>query len=316
MTSHPSRADQHDIHPSLTEEQRTLLHEWLPGLTIIQDHSWGTIETTVLEATAPSPAATTTTTAAATSPRYIIKAGGPSDHHMAREIHAYNNWASAWRPGVDAPKPLKSHKTAKLLVTEYLDGTLVQGHPAEQDPETYRQTGALLRRFHDQHREPHPNYELKENRKLLRLLEQPHRIPADHVTHLRDTVPKWPNQPATIVPTHGDWQPRNWLIHEGSIRVIDFGRAALRPNYTDLVRLQFQQFATVPGSEAAFLDGYGRDPREPESWYREQVRQAVATAVWAFGVGDEPFELAGRAHLTRLLASRPGEASIAVVPYI
>lgn len=303
MTSHPSRADQHDIHPNLTEEQRALLREWLPGLTIIRDHSWGTIETTVLEATAPSPAATTTTTATAT---YIVKAGGPSDHHMAREIHAYNNWASAWRPGVDAPKPLKSHENAKLLVTEYLDGTLVQGHPAEQDPVTYRQAGALLRRFHDQHREPHPDYELKENRKLLRLLEQPHRIPANHVAHLRGTVPNWPNQPATIVPTHGDWQPRNWLIHEGSIRVIDFGRAALRPDYTDLVRLQFQQFATVPGAEAAFLDGYGRDPREPESWYREQVRQAVATAVWAFGVGDEPFELEGRAHLTRLLASRPG----------
>ena len=75
----------------------------------------------------------------------------------------------------------------------------------------------------------------------------------------------WPTPPATLVPTHGDWQPRNWLVHEGLVSIIDFGRADLRPAWTDFSRLAAGQFLEDAALEAAFLEGYGEDPREPDA---------------------------------------------------
>lgn len=106
-----------------------------------------------------------------------------------------------------------------------------------------------------------------------------------------------------VVPTHGDWQPRNWLIDDGVVRVIDFGRADLRPPTEDFVRLARQDFAREHNLEAAFLDGYGRDPREPEQWRRDRLGEAVGTAVWAYGVGDEVFERFGHQLLRSLYSN-------------
>jgi hypothetical protein len=84
--------------------------------------------------------------------------------------------------------------------------------------------------------------------------------------------------------------------------VIDFGRADLRPAYTDLTRLAAQDFRRNPALERAFLDGYGADPREPASWHRQQVREAVGTTVWARLVGDEKFEAQGHRMIAEALA--------------
>jgi thiamine kinase-like enzyme len=97
-----------------------------------------------------------------------------------------------------------------------------------------------------------------------------------------------------VVPTHGDWQPRNWLVDAGRLAVIDFGRADLRPAHTDLARLAARQFLTRPELETALLEGYGADPREPASWLRLRIREAIGTAAWAFMVGDEPYEQQGQ----------------------
>ena len=104
------------------------------------------------------------------------------------------------------------------------------------------------------------------------------------------------------MPTHGDWQPRNWLVHEGVISVIDFGRAALRPAMSDFSRLTAQDFRRDAALEAAFLDGYGSDPREPGAWHRTLVREAISTAVWAHQVGDVAFEAQGHRMIADALA--------------
>lgn len=106
-----------------------------------------------------------------------------------------------------------------------------------------------------------------------------------------------------VVPTHGDWHPRNWLIDQGIVRVIDFGRFAMRPASTDLTRLAAQQWNGHPELEAAFFDGYGDDPRDPELWRLEALRQAVGTACWAHKVGDEAFEQQGHRMLVEALAA-------------
>lgn len=121
---------------------------------------------------------------------------------------------------------------------------------------------------------------------------------------LREVIASWPTPAVSVVPTHGDWQPRNWLIHEGVVSVIDFGRAELRPSFTDVARLEVQQFLASPALEAAFLEGYGRDPRDPKAWHRNQVREAIGTASWAYQVGDLPFEQQGHRMIAEALAGR------------
>jgi Ser/Thr protein kinase RdoA (MazF antagonist) len=128
----------------------------------------------------------------------------------------------------------------------------------------------------------------RENRKTLAWLDTPHRIAPLTVERLRALITSWPTPTATLVPTHGDWKPRNWLVDDdGVVSVIDFGRAALRPAMTDLAGLEAQQFRGHPDPERSFLDGYGADPRESPAWLRTLVREAVSTAAWAHQVGDK-----------------------------
>ncbi len=275
--------------PQLSAHQRALLGTWLPGARVVRDHSWGLVERTVLEVEHHGE-------------RYVVKAGGPADHHMLRELRAHREWLTPWTSRGRAPALVHHDEEALLLVTRYLPGELVEGTDAADDPEVYRQAGRLLALLHDQDGVDDPEYEARENRKTLRWLDQDHRIEPDVERRLRAEVADWPEPPARLVPTHGDWQPRNWLHHDGTVSVIDFGRADLRPAYTDLARLAAQDFRRNPALERAFLDGYGAHPREPASWHRQRVREAIGTAVWARLVGDEKFEAQGHRMITEALA--------------
>jgi hypothetical protein len=74
-----------------------------------------------------------------------------------------------------------------------------------------------------------------------RLCRHP-QLAAEIDQRVRLEVGTWPGEGTQVVPTHGDWQPRNWLIDEGVVRVIDFGRADLRPAAEDFVRLARQDY--------------------------------------------------------------------------
>lgn len=272
----------------LTERQHQLLDTWLPAATIVRDHSWGVIGTLVLELEHGGE-------------RFIAKAGDDADHHLARELRAHRNWLRPWTTQGRAAELVHADESAKLLVTRFLPGELVEGTPHEWSPAVYRQAGELLAAFHRQYGVPDPAYEARENGRTLRDLDKPHRIAPELADRIRATIEAWPTPPATLVPTHGDWQPRNWLADDGTVRIIDFGRADLRPAYTDLARLAAQQFRSEPSLEPAFLAGYGSDPREPEAWQRTRLREAVSTAVWAHEVGDEAFEAQGH----RMIAEIP-----------
>jgi aminoglycoside phosphotransferase (APT) family kinase protein len=274
---------------NLSDRQRALLSAWLPGARVVRDHSWGLVERTVLEVERDGE-------------KYVVKAGGPDDHHMLRELRAHREWLTPWTSRGRAPTLVHHDEEALLLVSRYLPGELVEGTEAADDPEVYRQAGGLLAQLHDQDGVDDPEYEARENRKTLRWLDQDHRIEPAVEMRLRAEVASWPEPSARLVPTHGDWQPRNWLHHDGTVSVIDFGRADLRPAYSDLARLAAQDFRREPALERAFLDGYGADPREPASWHRQRVREAVATAVWARLVGDEKFEAQGHRMIAEALA--------------
>jgi thiamine kinase-like enzyme len=183
---------------------------------------------------------------------------------------------------------------------------LVLGSGHAEDPRVYRQAGELLALLHAQVVVTDDDHERRENERSLAWLSRPHRIPAHTVRRLRAEITSWPTPPARLVPTHGDWQPRNWLVHDGVVGVIDFGRAAMRPAFTDFGRLAAQDFRRDPQLEAAFLDGYGPDPREPDAWHRTRVREAIGTAAWAYRVGDETFEAQGHRMIAEALAGVRG----------
>lgn len=272
----------------LSERQRKLLTGWLPGADIIVDHSWE-LQTTVLEVLYDGS-------------RLIVKAGDETDHHIARELRCHHEWLAPWVTIGRAPHLVDGDAEAKILVTQYLEGKLVEGSPAQDDPDTYRQAGELLATFHTQLSRTDADYAARENAKTLRSLDGPHRIDADSVALIRKQIETWPTDPVTVVATHGDWQPRNWLTHEGQTRIIDFGRADLRPAMTDFARLARQDFERDSRLEDAFVDGYGSDPRDSKEWHRTLIREAVGTATWAHRVGDTEFEQQGLRMISRALA--------------
>ena len=275
---------------SLTDRQRQTLARWAPRAALVRDHSWGLVQTTVLELEDPQHG------------RVILKAGGPEDHHLAREVRAHREWLRPWARTGHAPQLIAADETGKLLMTRFLPGELVEGHTAQDDPDTYRQAGVLLARFHAQLSRSSSDWGLRLVQRALGWLGRPHRIDAASVAALRAEISTWPvHGEVTLVPTHGDWQPRNWLIDEGAVRVIDFGRADLRPALEDLARLARQDFARDPALEDAFLSGYCADPREAGLWRRTLVVEAISTAAWAHGVGDEDFEQVGLQQISRLL---------------
>lgn len=272
----------------LSERQRELLHDWLPGAAVAKDHSWGLVGTIVLELRCDRA-------------RYIAKAGDDNDSHLTRELRAHRNWLEPWTTRGRAPVLVNADEDAKLLLTRYLPGELVQGGEHEQLPDTYHQAGQLLAWLHAQLAVEDAEFEAREQAKALAWLAKPHRIAPDIAQRLREQVESWPTPTVQLVPTHGDWQPRNWLVHEGVVSAIDFGRADLRPAMTDFARLAAQQFRSDPALEAAFLAGYGAEPRESGAWQRHRVREAIGTAAWAYQVGDESFEQQGHRMIAEVL---------------
>jgi hypothetical protein len=279
----------------LTRAQLDRLRRWLPGAVLLAEHSWGLTDTVVLHLRHAGRELT-------------VKAFGPTNHHFERELAAHRELTGPLLAEERVPRLVHADAEDRILVTTWLPGRLVQGDPAEDAPDTYRQAGRLLRRWHDGQGpgRPDPTWLPATRDRTLRWLDGPHRIPADLADAVRDR--EWPEGAVTLVPTHGDYQPRNWVVDGGRVSVIDLGRAAWRPAGTDLARLHTRQWRGRPDLEAAFLEGYGGDPR-PSWWPTLLLAEAVGTAAWAHQVGDERFEAEGLATLRELLEEEvPPEA--------
>ncbi|GAA1928672.1 hypothetical protein [Nocardioides hwasunensis] len=129
----------------LRPEQRDLLTRWVPDARVVADHSWGLVGTAVLEVHSEQG-------------RLIVKAGDEADGHIEREIRAHREWLRPWVASGRAPTALHLDLPAKLVVTRFLPGRLVEGSPAQDDPETYRQAGVLLAALHGQTSEVDPTW--------------------------------------------------------------------------------------------------------------------------------------------------------------
>lgn len=274
----------------LDADQRRRTEEWFPGHVVVADLGWGLVDTTVLHLRTTG------------SGDVIVKAGGPDNHHLTREIAARQRWCGPWLATGQVGRLIEADPSLNIVAVQHLPGVLVQDDPSVGEPDTYRQAGALLAAFHAQARRVSADYESAMDAKAMAWLEREHRIPRPVERRLREVLAGHDHPPAVLVPTHGDWQPRNWVIADGTVRAIDLGRADWRLALTDFVRMAGAEWRDRPDLEAAFLDGYGDDPREPAAWQRALVREAVGTAVWAHLVGDEEFEAHGHALIDRALA--------------
>ena len=264
----------------LSDQQAALLQQWLPDARVRRDMSWNLVDTVVLDADTGRG-------------RVVVKAAGPLDHHLGREITAFEGYTECLALSGHAARVLFHDRAAKVLVLTYLDGNLVEGSEAELEIDTHLRAGQLARTFHGQGERVDPDWDIAAVAKSLVWLDKPHRIDARTCADLRAVLAAHRPGPAVVVPTHGDWQPRNWLIDAGTVKVIDFGRFAWRPASSDFCRLAAQQWRRNPHLEQAFFDGYGGDPRSPDQWRLFAVHEAIGTAVWAFQVGDAPFEQQG-----------------------
>jgi len=76
----------------------------------------------------------------------------------------------------------------------------------------------LLAQLHGQLAVRTPSFEAASQQKALDWLDARHRITPAVVARFRAKVESWDTRSVISVPTHGDWQPRNWLIErsEGS----------------------------------------------------------------------------------------------------
>ncbi|MCQ2001825.1 phosphotransferase [Arthrobacter zhaoxinii] len=277
----------------LSARQAELVESWLPGVSFVADLSWNLLDTAVLEVA----------DAADMQRRYVVKAAGPTNHHIGREIDAHESWISVWSGQNRAPKLVHADRSENILVTEYLQGSLVEGTEAEYAPGTYQQAGCLLRIFHEQTARTDVDYEARATGKALSWLERPHRISESRIARVRAILGAYRPKPVVLVPTHGDWQPRNWLMDGSELRVIDFGRYDFRPALTDLCRLAVQQWRSRSYLEAAFFEGYGTDFRDGDVWNVTLLREAVSTAAWAYQVGDRRFEAQGHRMLRDALGN-------------
>ena len=264
----------------LTAAQQRRVDRWLPGAVVVEDLSWGLVDATVLHV-------------GSDRGEVIVKAGGPDNHHLVREIAGHRGFTGPWLGERRIGRMTHADEGLRLIVLEYLPGVLVEGTAAATDPQTHRQAGRLLALLHGQATRVDPLYEARMDARALEWLDGEHRIPPATEARILEVIAGHDHPPAVLVPTHGDWQPRNWLVHRDRVLVIDLGRADWRPALTDFGRLSAQQWRGRPDLEAAFLDGYGDDPREPDAWRRTLLREAIGTACWAGRVGDEAFEQQG-----------------------
>ncbi|KAF2411938.1 aminoglycoside phosphotransferase [Microbacterium sp. B35-04] len=284
----------------LSAVQRVRVDEWLPGAEVVADLSWNQVETVVLRVRHAER-------------ELIVKASGDADHHMGRELDAHEGgFVSPWQHGGHAALLLHADRAARVLVLDWLPGVLAYRTPAGVDPGVHRRAGELLRRFHDQASRPSDGTDAAATRRALRWLDTSDAIAPEMQARLRHALAALPPVEDDLVPTHGDWQPRNWLVDGGVVRVIDFGRFAFRPAATDFVRLAAQEWRENPTCETAFFEGYGRDPKlgsgpsdrasGPSHWLLLRLREAIGTACWAHQVGDEAFEAQGHRMIADALA--------------
>jgi Ser/Thr protein kinase RdoA (MazF antagonist) len=85
------------------------------------------------------------------------------------------------------------------------------------------------------------------------------------------------------VPCHRDYTPRNWVLHNGLVYVVDFEEARLDAWMTDFGRLAVGWWRTEPHMMDAIFDGYGRNLTADETALMRSDFAVTATRLIVLG---------------------------------
>lgn len=260
-----------------TPEQLTWLREKAGSFEIVADLSWNIqgLAVTHIDSAAFGNAVVKNTLPEWRSAQNTAPSASPAPvhPHMLREIRAYEQWIE---PGAEfAPALRASSRPLGMLVVDFLPGEIVLDSPRAEDPEIWFAAGRATRAFNGEPRARNTSFDGGNISLLARRIEAQGRGEgyqarsdgeADRIAAvcaaaealLRDYEP----QLLPLHTTHADNSPRNWMLSpEGGVRLIDFGRAGIRPRFAEF-EMTFGQDPELCG---AFGDGLGLSCR-PEEW--------------------------------------------------
>ena len=197
------------------------------------------------------------------------------------ERDAYTRWVPALRPR--APRLLSFDDGLQLLVLSALPGLRPEDWTA---PDLQHQAGRLLRALHDA--EDLGSWDDMVAAKCSKLDYWAARgrglVEARLVRGVRARLAPLDGIKAQRVPCHADFSPRNWLVADGHLGVIDFGDARGDVWVHDFGRLLLGWRLGGDG-RAALFDGYGRTPTVEDL---ELLRASYAVdLVWGIVWADE-----------------------------
>ncbi|MET9021717.1 aminoglycoside phosphotransferase family protein [Actinopolymorpha sp. NPDC004070] len=209
--------------------------------TVVREHSW------------PHRGAAVFEVRDATGRRWFVKRHQRREQYD-RELRAYRRWVPSLRP--HAPDLCSSDDERRMLVLSAVPGEVVPDHT----PEVYRAGGALLRRLHDAEEiSPDPDYAASKEAELEDWLTRSEGLldPAE-TAFVRSEIRCLERLPSPrTVPCHRDYSPRNWLLDDTNLYVIDFEWARPDAWVADLGKLFFGPWQGRSDLREAFLDGYG-----------------------------------------------------------
>ncbi|HZT66580.1 MAG TPA: phosphotransferase [Acidimicrobiales bacterium] len=222
-----------------------------------------------------------------------------------RELTAYQRWVPAL--GARAPRVLASHDAAQLLVVSAVPGAPPRNW---RDSEVLVQAGRALATLHaaEDLGRLEDVVPAKQAELDYWLRRGPGLVDRPMVDRLRCLLASLEPCPAPdLVPCHGDFSPRNWLVDHGRLGVIDFGEAGPGAWVTDLGRVLFG-WRLPPDGVEPLLDGYGRRPTDDELALLRATYAASIPGhiVWAREHRNNKFEASSRQLLDSILAGEFG----------
>ncbi|MDP6823033.1 MAG: aminoglycoside phosphotransferase family protein [Dehalococcoidia bacterium] len=233
-------------------------------------------------------------------------------HHYEAEVRALNTWVSRLSPGSwwAAPEVVATSKELGAVILTELPGEIIEDSPpgAGELRAAYSHAGRLARSLHD------ADIDLSdEPREQVYTPDAVERHFAGSRTHLDPSTCDWAEAILTapdawdgleIVPMHGDYSPRNWIIQGGdpTLKVIDWERS--RPGYwvEDIQRMTHDHWLDDTHLRDAFFEGYGRTPTHAEWRHANQITlvNAIGGVGWAISHGDMQFAEHNRKTIERL----------------
>jgi Ser/Thr protein kinase RdoA (MazF antagonist) len=250
----------------------------------------------------------------ASGTEWFLKRHRDSERYDA-EVTAYQNWVPALAGR--APQLRAFDESLHAIILSALPGGPASWPAPQAGKPTahraselaiHREAGTILRRLHDaQPAVPWPDFAAARIEQFDRLRRAVSGLLTRRALDAaREEIVALTEVPAPgQVPCHHDYTPRNWLVDNGTLHVIDFEWAGLDAWVADLARLHLSVWTTRPDLREPFLEGYGRQLSDTD---RKALHGcAVLTGVWlvskAHETGQPSFEDASRTAVLRLIGA-------------